>query len=243
MNGYVVLGVDRGWVLVINTSNLVLKALEVKHTIRSFLMDGDQMVFSTADESLLWWTMDGVQVREIKGAPVEQALKMSWGCEGNTIWLAGPSFLSLVQVDKGSNSCQLIGQIERYQITCVGLSHNSASGELVAGDITGKVAVWGEATSPTHQCQLSNPPRCIMWTQSSGILIGCLDGSIYRWDNVSWTPPSKFCILQGSVLHMRLSQSADRLAVGTSQGQLGVFTLSRLEVRSQNNKHNCTDCI
>ncbi|KAI6656459.1 WD repeat-containing protein [Oopsacas minuta] len=231
MDGRMLLVLDRGWIVVVHTSNLKCKDFELQNSVRSLLIDGGEIVFSTSNESLIWWTMDGKQVQEIK-APVEQALKMSWGAEGATIWLAGPSYLSLLQVDKDKNSCKLIGQIQGYKITCLGLSHNPDGGELVAGDITGNVAVWAETTSLTHEYKLSNPLRCIIWTKESGILIGCLDGSIYRWDSVTWNPPDRFCILQGSVLHMRLSMSADQLAVGTSKGQLGIFSLSKSEIPS-----------
>ena len=224
------IGLERGWIIVVRVSDLSRNAFETNQTARTFLTDGNEIIFSTAQESLVWWTMDGRKVRQAGGAPVDQAMKMAWGVERDTCWLAGSSLLSLVQLDRGSGSCKLIGQVEGYHITCVGLSHNSESGALVAGDITGKVAVWAEDTTATHQCQLSKSVRCIMWTENSGILIGCLDGSIYKWDNVSWRPPDKFCHLQGSVLHMRLSQSADRLAVGNSVGQLGVFRLGTSKV-------------
>ena len=232
VNGQVAIGLDRGWVIVARVSDLSTEAFDTKQTVRAFLMDGNKMLFSTAKETLVWWTMDGRQEREVGGAPGEQALKVAWGKERDTIWLSGPSLLSLVQLDRESGSCKLIGQIEGYQITCVGLSHNLGGGALVAGDITGKVAVLGEDTTPTHQCQLSNSVRCILWTRESGILIGCLDGSIYRWDDVSWEPPERFCHLQGSVLHLRLNQSADSLAVGNSVGQLGVFNLGISKVSS-----------
>ena len=232
MSGHVAIGLDRGWIIVARVSDLSTEAFETHQTARAFLNDGKEILFSTGKETLEWWTMDGRLVREAGGAPVDQALKMARGAERDTFWLAGPSLLSLVELHRGSGSCKLIGQIEGYNITCVGLSHDPESGALVAGDITGKVAVWGEDSTATHQCQLSKSVRCIMWTRGSGILIGCLDGTIYRWDNVSWKPPDKFCHLQGSVLHMRLSQSADRLAVGNSVGQLGVFSLGKSNVSS-----------
>ena len=224
------IGLDGGWIIVANISDLKTRAFEIQNSIRSFLMQGNEILFSTASGVLMWWTMDGTLVQAIKGLPNEQAITLRWGGDPDSLWVVGQSYLSLVRLDRKNGRCELIGQVEGYEVTCVGLSHNPRSGEIVAGDMTGRLCVWRDQSVPLHQCQLSNSVRCIAWTRESGILIGCLDGSVYRWDDVSWGPPELFCSLQGSVLHFRISHSEERLAVGNSAGQLGVFKLGKDKV-------------
>lgn len=241
INSEVLISMGNGWLIIFDTSQFsIKKTFRVNQNLRCFVRDDNNILFSTTRGTLVWYTKEGEQLQEIGKLPDDQMVHISWGKEKQKLWLVGFSYICLVYLSNlgpeySVRSILSVKQVGVYMITCCGLNYNLQNGDqLVAGDLSGNVYIWDvKQSTPIMKGNVPISVRCIVWTKQIGILIGCLDGSLYRWDTQEeeWSTPKLFCtVANSSLLHLRLDCTNQYVAVGTSLGQLGVLALNKENV-------------
>eukprot|EP00696_Hemimastix_kukwesjijk_P012454 gnl/Hemi2/25615_TR8607_c0_g1_i2.p1 gnl/Hemi2/25615_TR8607_c0_g1~~gnl/Hemi2/25615_TR8607_c0_g1_i2.p1 ORF type:complete len:665 (+),score=146.60 gnl/Hemi2/25615_TR8607_c0_g1_i2:78-2072(+) len=181
------------------------------------------------------WNLAGESLLEF-GAP-DSVDYLSWigspACR--TVWIGGDGNLSQVLIENGLSKHR--HDTSLFNFTCCGIASSPDGRYIVTGDFASQVYLFDSHASGRHgiqplkQSMVPDSVRCLAWhDESSGVQIGCLDGSCLWWHHTATGEEELqlICKLDAGITCMSWQHGGgNSLAIATTNGVLAVFALNK----------------
>ena len=229
-NGTFAVGFQGGIFLLLDERQLSVNAiLQATGSPQVAIWHGDYLLaMSYLSGILSWWTAKGELVHELQGGSTNSIVHLNWEVPGKALWVGGIMSLHFVSLHYSDSNKTFPDRVEEcyrlkyLEVTGCGVSVNN-SNLVAAGDFTGNILVWEKGqTEPPFRTKYEGAVRSLTWNNAF-IFIGCLDGTLLRWQPGCNSCPIITLACIGGILTMAWSLDYMCLALGLDTGHLCLY--------------------